>query len=262
MVGYLGPQGSYSYLAAKELCPESELCEYANFSLLVRALERGECDKIVLPIENTLNGGVLQNLDLLYETESLYAYRECIMRIEHRLIVREGGDFTHIDRVFSHRQAIEQCSRYLTEHFPASERVFTDSTAGGVDRLEKPTDAGIVGAHFQRDGFRLSDFSVSDEPNNFTHFLLVGKEKVRKPTKHVFFAAAMQHEPGSLVKLLSILHVYGKNMTRIESRPNKVSPGEYVFFIEAEADICDRRTCAMLDLIEETSLHYKLLGAY
>jgi prephenate dehydratase len=131
---------------------------------------------------------------------------------------------------------------------------------------ETGKSAAIAGAHTEnlRGGFLLGETSISDEPNNFTHFLLIkkGKEKLPAHGNRVFFSAVCPHRPGSLMELLQIIAKYGINMTKIESRPVKNRPGDYRFFVEADCDIADERVLAALKAIEEDTLECKLLGAY
>ena len=110
----------------------------------------------------------------------------------------------------------------------------------------------------------MSESGIADEPNNFTHFLLVkkGETSLPKTSEKVFFSAVCPHRPGSLLELLRVIAGYGVNMTKIESRPVKNRVGEYRFFIEANADIAMEETRKMLSAIEESTLECKLLGAY
>ena len=99
-LGYLGPEGSYSGLAAKTFAAEAELKAYASFPLVVSALVAGECDYIVLPVENSLNGGVYQNLDLLQATDGVVAFKEFALKHFHRLAKLEGAKIEDINRVY------------------------------------------------------------------------------------------------------------------------------------------------------------------
>ena len=263
-VAYLGPEGSYSSLAAAKLCPQGECVAYRSFPLAVEALLRGETDAAVLPVENTLQGAVTQNLDLLYANESLYAVEEYLLPIEHRLIVPCGTQLGDIRRLFSHQQAILQCSRFIAEHLPQAEVVYTDSTMQSLSCLKGKGDAGIVGSHVQREGLCFLDGNIADERKNFTHFLLVrkGREFLPAHSARIYFAASCPHEPGSLLKMLQILSVYDLNMTKIESRPIKNLPGAYCFFIEFEGDIADANVASALARLSQYSDNFKLLGCY
>ena len=263
-VAYLGPDGSFSSIAAERFRPQAEYCGYSSFSLVIKALKEGECNLAVLPIENSLNGGVNQNIDLLQSTDGLIAFEELSVEIDHRLATRSGADTKKIERIFSHRQALEQCGQYLSENFPNAKLMGAPSTAAGLDMLEYDTDACIVGAHTRREGITLSPCNIADEKANFTHFLLIKKGGVQdcKPSKKIYFSATCKHRPGELLSLLSIIADGGLNMTKIESRPIKDKLGEYRFFIEAEGNCSSESVKTILKKVEKASNSFKILGAY
>ena len=279
-IAFLGPEGSYSHLAAKEfLKTEStvkksardwdECVPFRNFPEVFAAVEEGRVDAAALPIENSIQGGVSQNLDLLQASSDLYAVKELVIRIDHRLIYKEGVKISQIGRVYSHRQALDQCAAFLSKEMPFASLRETESTGFGISRAvedETGKSAAIAGAHTEnlRSGFVMSEESISDEKNNYTHFLLLkkGKESVPATSERVFFSAVCPHRPGSLLELLQILAKSGINMTKIESRPVKNRPGDYRFFMEADIDISSNEAKEMLTLIQENTLECKLLGAY
>ena len=263
-VAYLGPDGSYSRLAAEKFRPQAEYFGYSSFALVIKALLEGECNLAVLPIENSLNGGVNQNIDLLQYTDGLIAFEELSIQIEHRLATRSGADISKITRIFSHRQALEQCGEYLSKNFPNAKLMGAPSTAAGLEMLEYDTDACIVGAHTRREGITLSPYNIADEKSNFTHFLLIKKGGVEdcKPSQKIYFSATCHHRPGELLNMLSIIADGGLNMTKIESRPIKDKPGEYRFFIEAEGNCFSESVKMVLKKVESVSNSFKILGAY
>ena len=263
-VSYLGPDGSYSSLAAKELVPAGEGVACGSFYAAVQALLSGEADCAVLPVENTLQGAVTQNLDLLYAHTELFAVREYLLKIDHRLIAKEGTSLSDIRRLFSHEQAILQCGKFIAQNLPQVQIVYTDSTMQSISRISEAGDAGIVGSHVQAEGLAFIGGNIADEPKNFTHFLLIkkGREALPEHSDHIYFAATCPHEPGALLKMLQILSVYDLNMTKIESRPIKNSPDEYCFFIEFKGDVADKNVRAALSRLEEYTKNFKLLGCY
>ncbi len=276
-IAYLGPEGSYSHLAAKIFLKEeekkendlSECIPFRNFPEVFAAVAANKVDAAALPIENTLQGGVLQNLDLLQEAEELYAVKQIVLRIDHRLVYKEGTLLTEIGRVYSHRQALDQCAGFLSNSLPFASLRETESTGFGlIKAMEDDTgkSAAIVGSHTEnlRKGFVLSEECISDEKQNFTHFLLVKKGKQRLPavSERLFFSAVCPHRPGSLMQFLRIIEKYGVNMTRIESRPVKNRIGEYRFFIEADCNVEDEKVQIMLEEIKEKTMECKILGAY
>lgn len=279
-IAFLGPEGSYSHLAAKlflkteankEKKPNEwdECVPFRNFPEVLAAVTSGRVDAAAIPIENSLQGGVSQNLDLLQDSVDLYAMKEAVIRIDHRLVYKQGMELSQIGRVYSHRQALDQCANYLSREMPFAALRETESTGFGLSRAmedETGKSAAIVGVHTEnlRSGFVMGNDEIADEKNNFTHFLLVKKDKACLPknSERIFFSVVGPHRPGGLLELLKVISENGVNMTKIESRPVKNRPGEYRFFIEAESDIASSKTQAMLSAIEARSLECKLLGAY
>ncbi|MBQ7370013.1 MAG: hypothetical protein IJW58_03460 [Clostridia bacterium] len=276
-IAYLGPEGSYSHLAAKTFLDtlsapafgSNECVPFRNATEVFAAVSAGRVDCATVPIENSLQGGVLQNMDLLQDSKDVYAVAERILKVDHRLVYKEGVKFTEIGRVYSHRQALGQCSAFLSREMPFASLKDSESTAFGlVKAMEDETgkSAAIVGSHTEhiRKGFVMSEECISDEKNNFTHFLLLkkGKESLPSRSQRVFFSTVCPHRPGSLMELLQIIADCGVNMTKIESRPVKNIPGEYRFFIEADCDIADPNVEKMFEKIRANTLECKLLGAY
>ena len=279
-IAFLGPEGSYSHQAAKtflktEVTGEKskaqwdECIPFRNFPEVLSAVASCRVDAAVLPIENSLQGGVLQSLDLLQDSQDLYAVKEIVLRVDHRLIYKKGVKFSEIGRVYSHRQALDQCSQFLSREMPFAALRDAESTGFGISRAmedETGKSAAIGGAHTEklRQGFVMSKECISDEKNNFTHFLLIkkGKDALPKQSNRIFFSTVCPHRPGSLLELLQIIASYGVNMTKIESRPVKNRHGNYRFFIEADCDIASAKTQELLAAIQKSTLECKLLGAY
>ena len=277
-IAYLGPEGSYSHLAAQaflkaENAPQGierhECVPFRNFPEVLDAVTLGRVDAAAIPIENSLQGGVSQNLDLLQAATDLFAVKEFVLRIDQRLVWKDGVKISEIGRVYSHRQALDQCAGFLAREMPFAALRETESTAFGLAKAmedESGKSAAIVGAHVTRlnKGFVMGDACIADEKNNFTHFLLIkkGEKALPSSSSRVFFSAVCPHRPGSLLELLEIIARYGINMTKIESRPVKNCPGDYRFFIEADCDIGAEETAAMLAAIEKKTLECKVLGAY
>ena len=279
-IAFLGPEGSYSHLAArsflqaesvavKESNEWDECVPFRNFAEVLDAVAKGRVEAAAVPVENSLQGGVLQILDLLQASENLYAVKALLVHVDHRLVYKQGVELSQIGRVYSHRQALDQCAQFLRTEMPFAALRDAESTGFGLTRAmedETGKSAAIVGAHTQslRSGFVMSETCIADEKKNFTHFLLIRKGENTLPlhSQRVFFAAVCAHRPGSLLELLRVIAKYGVNMTKIESRPVKNMPGDYRFFIEAECDISSEQTKKMFEEIKTYTLECKLLGVY
>lgn len=261
-VACLGPAGSYSELAAIGMCPQMQVILCRSFPETIAALVRGEADCAVIPIENSIQGGVLQNMDLL-EREKVFAVEETVLRIDHRLATKAGVPLSRIERVFSHEQAIGQCAQFLNEKLPHAQCIHTSSTAESLSRIDD-VSAGIVGAHAAREGVVLSEENIADEKRNFTRFLRLVRREGAMPEHSgmVFLCAVCEHRAGALLGLLQIFARHGLNLTRIESRPIKDVLGEYRFFIEFAGDVADKNVIRALAEAENVCRQFRILGAY
>ena len=261
---YLGPCGSYSHLAATKMRPSDELLPYGNFRAVINAVENGECDCAVIPIENTLNGGVLQNIDLLQAAEGVFAVEETALPLDHRIATLKGAKNGGISRIYSHEQPLAQCGEYLAKNFPSAQLIATSSTAASLDMVKTLSDAAIVGAHVKREGIVLSEENISDGKNNFTHFLLIkrGSVDAEMQSSRIYFSVTCLHASGALLDILEPMRAGGLNMTKIQSRPIKDRAGEYRFFIEVEGNYADEKVRKVLYGVKNSAKSFKLLGAY
>lgn len=264
ITGYLGPEGSYSCLAAQKMTPTHTLSAYDGFPRLMRALVMGEVDCTIIPIENSLSGGVIQNIDLLQTTDGVIAVEEGTIKIEHRLATLSGADVKRVKRVYSHRQALDQCSEYLLKNFPDAALYAVPSTSAGLEMVKSEEDACIVGAHAKREGLTLSSENVSDRDDNATRFLKVvrGVADESRRTKKIYFSVTCPNVSGGLLSLLRRVAAHGLNMTELQSRPVKDRANEFRFFIEALCDYSDPESRKAVKDIERAALSFKLLGAY
>lgn len=260
---YLGPQGSYSYLAAKKMRAEDELVPYPNFLKLFHALEDEEADGAVVPIENALNGGVLQVLDLLNSSSGIIAVKSDTVTVDNRLFTVCGAHLNEIERVYSHKQALEQCSRYLAENFPSAKLIEVQSTTAGLDMIKSKYDAAVAGAHLEKEGLEKSLKNIADEDDNHTRFLYLirGSAEGRRSQK-VFLSFTCQNVSGALLNALIPLKNHGVNVTELQSRPIKNRCDEYSFFIVCEGDYSSDKFQSALSKMRAATSYIKILGCY
>ncbi len=262
-VAYLGPSGSYSHVAAKKLREGANLIPFTNFYAIMRALDGGEVDYAVCPVQNSLNGAISQNLDLL-QAHNCVAIKEYTLKIEHRLATIKGADKNAINRIYSHSQALEQCAKFLADNYPNAKLVAVSSTSQGANMVKLATDAAIASADCGVEGLEFSKESIADQNDNFTHFLLIKRGLIEHSTRSskIYFSATCPHRPGALVEMLSILAKNNINMSKIESRPIKDKLGEFRFFIEIEGDYALDTVKSVLNSLKSFASSFKLLGVY
>lgn len=261
-VACLGPAGSFSERAAGELCRGARILLTGGCSETFEKLISGEADFAVIPVENSIQGGVLQNLDYLARTQGVLATRECVLSIDHRLVTKGKIDARRVERIYSHEQALAQCSLFLDQFFPRARRVCTASTAECLTLLDDRS-AGIVGAHVKGEGLFFSTENIANERDNFTRFLRF--ERRSDPPEEgskIFFCAALADGAGELFRFLGIFARKNVNLTRIESRPIPERVGCYRFFIECAGNIGETEVSSALEEAKIACAEFKLLGAY
>ncbi|MCD8206092.1 MAG: ACT domain-containing protein [Clostridia bacterium] len=260
---YLGPEGSFSHKAALIMAEGCVLLPEKNFYEVIRRLEEGAAELAVVPVFNSLNGGVMKNLDLLQEGGCV-AVKETTLCVDHRLITMKGADTKKITRVYSHPQAIDQCAGYIMKNLPIAETLAVSSTAYGVEMVKDEFSAAIASSDAVRDGLVASAENIADEESNRTQFLLLKKGEIDLSvhSEKVYISVTTAHAPGALVSLLGILGLAQINMSKIESRPIKDKPGEFRFFIELEGDIASEKMTKALETLRASAQSFSLLGAY
>jgi prephenate dehydratase len=266
-VAIQGEKGAFSEMAARQLLgtsPEIVPCE--RFDDVFQALKAGKVDAAVLPIENTLHGSVHENYDHLLRYR-LPIVGETNVRIVHNLIAAAGVSLKKIKRVFSHPVALNQCLDYLAAN-PQWERVPFYDTAGSVKMIVadglKDSAAIASSAAAETYGARILRRSIEDDRQNFTRFFLLGNLAPlngRGPKK-ISVVFATRNVPGALFRALSALALRDLSLTKIESRPLRGKPWEYLFYVDFLGDLGEENVKNALGHLEETADTLTVLGCY
>ena len=254
-IAFLGPAGTYGEQASRRLVkilgiPEVNLQPHAGIRNVIQALQEGHCDAAVVPVENSVEGGVTTCLDVLWESglagaQPLGIERALILPIRHALL--SEGDLDQISEVLSHPQALGQCSLWLQQHLPSALQLSTSSTAEAARMVRGSRfRAAIASRQAGLDhGLPERAYPINDQPGNCTRFLLLRRlpeggvkagdgDGAGKATSLAF--SLHSNAPGGLVEALHCFAARHLNMSRIESRPSKRELGEYVFFVDLETD--------------------------
>ncbi len=268
-IAHLGPRGTYSEMAAEVVAgPGDTLLPYPSIPAALAAAETGDADVAVLPIENSIEGGVSATLDLLIHDTDLRIGQEVVVPIRHILIGPEGARLNDIRTVMSHPQALGQCRRFLEAQLPAATQVAALSTAGAVQAAVEGGDPAVAGigpepAHRLYGGVIIAD-DIQDNPSNLTRFVVMAADDA-EPTgddKTSIGLTADADEPGVLEKIIRPLAEAGLNLTRLESRPTKGWLGTYVFLIDFEGHRADPRVQEVLAKMGERAESLKIFGSY
>ncbi len=267
-IAFLGPAGTFTEQAAVTYDPDASLVAMASVDEAVLAMQRGEADEAVAPMENSLQGAVTGTLDLLIHEPGLFIRSELVLPITHCLISAADVGLDELEFVYSHPQALAQCSRFISERLPNAEPVASLSTAAAVEALEGATaPAAAIGAERASSiyGVPVIARGIEDNPNNVTRFVALGPTDGER-TGDDKTSLCWSHDddlPGLLYGVLREFSDRNINLTKIESRPTRESLGRYYFLADVEGHRTDADVTGALAAIDSqpgTSL--KILGSY
>jgi prephenate dehydratase len=268
-IGYLGPRGTFTQEALEANLSgdfDSEV-SYATVPEVLMAVQTGEVDAGIVPIENSIEGSVSITLDTLAFETDLVIVREVTHQIKHRLIARPGVAREDIKGIVSHPHATAQCRGFLARWFPDAPVRAANSTAEAaveVSQSSEPLAAIATELAAREYGLEVLDRDIEDYPVNVTRFVVVGKQKAPRTgvDKTSIACFIRENRPGSLLEILQEFASAGVNLTKIESRPTKKVLGEYYFFIDIEGHVEDSQVAAAIGSLVGKLRELKLLGSY
>lgn len=270
-VAYLGPAGTYSEAAALNLFPPDPdptlaapaLRPYSTIAATLEAVVKGEVDLGVVPVENSIEGGVSMTLDSLWRLEGVQIQQALIQPIRHAL-VSQAADLAQIHTVYSHPQALGQCQIWLQTHLPQALQVATRSTTEEMEQVKHHPHTAHIASERAADLHQLPILRcpINDHPHNFTRFWLVGLSPQSEGTHTSLAFSLPQNVPGALLKPLQIFAQRGLNLSRIESRPTKQVVGTYVFFVDVEHPDLPHLPEAVIQELSQIADVLKIFGCY
>jgi prephenate dehydratase len=261
-----GELGSFSHRASiKIFGSEIEPLSCGSFEGVFEAVTRKRADLAVIPIENTLAGSIHKNFDLLAK-HALEVIAETNLRVEHNLIACPGVSIRQVRQIYSHPAALDQCSRLL-RRFKGVEKISFYDTAGSVkflrDRQMKNAAAIASEEAARLYGMKILRRSIEDDPENFTRFLALARRgRFPRGGKKTSIVMGLRNEPGILFKALSVFALRNVDLTKIESRPIRGTPWEYLFYLDLSSDIRSPECSNALRHLRELTLYFKILGSY
>jgi prephenate dehydratase len=273
-LGYLGPPGTFSEEAVRQAAaPGAELVPFASIHEAVVAVDRRAVDRALVPVENSLEGGVSATLDALaWEARATVIVGETVLVIRNCLIAREPIALAAIEAVISHPQPLAQCARFLRSELPGAAVRAAASTAEAVRAVAQTTDPwaaiGPQGAA-ERYGATVLREEIDDEPGNATRFVWLapagtapGADATTPWKTSVLFAGAGDAQPGWLVRCLSEFAFRGVNLTKIESRPMRGRLGHYLFHVDMEGRADEASVADAVAALHAHCDEVRLLGTY
>jgi prephenate dehydratase len=238
------------------------------------AVDRGAVDRALVPVENSLEGGVTATLDALaWDARETVILGETVLAIRNCLIAREPIALDAIEAVISHPQPLAQCARFLRAELPDAAVRAAASTADAVRTVAQSSEPwAALGPHgaAERYGCRVLREEIDDEPGNTTRFVWLGRAG-GAPLQHdgagawktsVVFAGAGDAQPGWLVRCLSEFAFRGVNLTKIESRPRRGRLGHYLFHVDMEGRVDEPSVADAVGALDAHCEEVRLLGTY
>ena len=265
LVACQGVEGANSQMACDRLLPRGNIVYVKTFEAVVAAVESGLCKFGVLPIENSSNGSVRAVYELLQD-HRLSIVRSTRLCIRHELLALPGVKMDDITEIYSHEQAIGQCSHFL-EGINGVRVIPCDNTAAAAKMVSEQGDrhAAAISSHACAELYGLESVrdDIQDSDNNYTRFICIAKDPViYAGANRISLVIACDNKPGALYEILSKLAALGINMTKLESCPVTGRNFEFIFFLELEASVLEPGVLPMLEELERSCQNFQFLGNY
>lgn len=266
-LGYLGPSGTFSEEAALAYDADRGLAlrEFPTIAAVLEAVAKGELAEGIVPIENSLEGGVSATLDCLAGDVELYIRRELLCPVRHCLLANSGVTRDEIRRVYSHPQALGQCRAFLEGTLSGAVCRPVESTAAAAVLARRSPGSAAVASRRAANIFGLSILAedIQDSDDNVTRFVVVGSSD-HPPTGRdkTSIVLAVPNAPGSLYRALGFFARCGVNLTRIESKPMRRRPGDWLFFIDCEGHRLEPPLAGLWEELALAVSFVKQLGSY
>lgn len=258
-----GVEGSNTEAAAQKFFPGKEINYYKSFEDVIQAVLKNEADFGVIPIQNSTAGNVTETFELLAK-QNIYITAATKIEINHCLAAKKGTSFMDVTKVFSHPQALSQCSEFLRENsLYATESLNTSIAAKKVAYSKEPY-ACICNRHCAEiNGLEILNDNISNADKNLTRFICIAKDfYATENSRIISVSISIPHKKGSLYRLLTRFAVNGLNLVRIENKPVAGTDFEVIFFCDFEGRFDDLKVCALMNELKSESSYFRFLGNY
>jgi prephenate dehydratase len=269
-VAFLGPAGTFTEeaLLSEVDLAGAELVSRTALPDVIAAVEAGDADLGIVPIENSIEGSITVTLDTLAFESDLWIQREVVRPVSLNLIARPGTKLAEVRTVVSLPYASGQCRQWLRRRLPGVPLEAANSTAGAVERVARARATGLaaIGTRLAADLNRLAVIAkeIEDYPDNATRFVILGRGIPPRTGHDKTSIVCFQREnkPGSLISILQEFAARAINLTRLESRPTKTGLGDYCFVIDCEGHVADELVADALRNLHAKQGSVKFLGSY
>ncbi len=265
MVACQGVEGAYSQIACDKLFSGASILFMENFEGVARAVSSGLCQYGVLPIENNIYGSVNAVYDLM-QKHSFYIVKSIKLRINHSLVAKPGTKPEDIREIFSHEQAIGQCSEFLKQYPNAKVTPVANTAVAARSVAESPrTDTAAICSADACELYGLEKLfrDIQNSDNNYTRFICIARDlQIFEGCTRVSLMFRAAHKPGALYEVLSHFASIGLNVSKLESRPISGHDFEFQFYLDVEADVRDEQVVRLLCDLPRCTEQLTFLGAY
>ncbi|MBQ9058651.1 MAG: chorismate mutase [Atopobiaceae bacterium] len=260
-----GVEGAYSQIAAERLFKHPNIIYFESWDAVFKAIDEQMCRYGVIPLENSSAGTVNAVYDLMMNYD-FNIVRTLRLKVDHSLLTRGQTDIDKLAIVYSHPQAIEQCSEFLAAH-PQLRVHICDNTAVAAKRVAESErdDVCALSSRSCAEIYGLTTLaqSVQNNSNNYTRFACISKEPEIYPgADRTSLMMIVSHEPGSLYKVLSLFHSLEINLVKLESRPIPERDFEFMFYFDLECPVASPEFRTLLNSLDEVCEQYRYLGSY
>ena len=261
-----GVEGAYSQIAAERLFKAPNIMFFSSWEKIFSAIEAGLCKYGVIPIENSTAGSVKKVYDLMISHE-FRIVKTVRIKIDHNLLVKKGTKLEDIREIYSHEQAINQCSGFLSTLGNGVKITPVENTAKAAQMVAE-SDRNDVASLFSRNcatqyGLQNLLSSVQDNGNNHTRFICIAKQTEIYPgADRTSLMLVTPHKPGSLYRILARFNALGINLLKLESRPIPDRDFEFMFYFDIEASVYSPNFIQLLAELEQECDEFAYLGSY
>ena len=265
MVACQGVEGAYSQIACEKMFKSPLIMYFKNFEGVFSAIDKGLCQYGILPLENSTAGSVKKVYDLMIQ-HNFSIVRAFRLKVDHNLLAKPGTKIGDIREIYSHEQAISQCSEYL-QSLQGVTIIPVSNTAVAAELVAKSdrTDIAALSSRACADLYGLTCLasSIQDKGNNHTRFICISKNMEIYPgSDKTSIMMVLPHRPGSLYKFLARLYVLGINVTKLESRPIPDRDFEFMFYFDLETSIYSEEFVQLMCELDDLCEEFKYLGSY
>lgn len=265
MVACQGVEGAFSQIACEKIFKSPMIMYFKNFEGVFNAIEQGLCQYGILPIENSTAGSVKKVYDLMIH-HNFSIIRTFRMKVDHNLIAKPGVKLEDIKEIYSHEQAINQCSGFLNK-LPGIKVIPVENTAVAASIVAQSDrkDIAAIASHSCEELYNLKSLadSIQDEGNNRTRFICISKNlEIYPGSDKTSIMMVLPHKPGALYRVLARMYTLGINVIKLESRPLPDRDFEFMFYFDLETSIYSEEFVQLMCELDDLCEEFKYLGSY